>query len=103
MKGCKKFLENPKKYISCPPKVPVNYRVSIIGPSKSGKTLIANMLSEIYGWRIIDMEEIYEKVKNDLYSEFENIVSQYRNNKEIDINKEGKIDFQQFKNMMKYD
>ena len=59
----KKFLENPKKYISCPPKVPVNYRVSIIGPSKSGKTLIANMLSEIYGWRIIDMEEIYEKVK----------------------------------------
>ena len=31
-------------------------------------------------------EEIYEKVKNDLYSEFENMVSQYRNNKEIDIN-----------------
>ena len=31
-------------------------------------------------------EEIYEKVKDDLYSEFENIVSQYRNNKEIDIN-----------------
>ena len=59
----KKFLENPKKYISCPPQVPINYRVSIIGPSKSGKTLIANMLSEIYGWRIIDMEEIYEKVK----------------------------------------
>ena len=59
----KKFLENPKKYISCPPKVPVNYRVSIIGPSKSGKSLIAEMLSEIYGWRIIDMEEIYEKVK----------------------------------------
>ena len=59
----KKFLENPKKYISCPPQVPINYRVSIIGPSKSGKSLIANMLSEIYGWRIIDMEEIYEKVK----------------------------------------
>ena len=59
----KKFLENPKKYISTPPKVPVNYRISIIGPSKSGKSLIANMLSEIYGWRVIDMEEIYEKVK----------------------------------------
>ena len=59
----KKFLENPKKYISCPPKVPANYRISIIGPAKSGKTLIANMLSEIYGWRVIDMEEIYEKVK----------------------------------------
>ena len=59
----KKFLDNPKKYISTPPKVPVNYRISIIGPSKSGKSLIANMLSEIYGWRVIDMEEIYEKVK----------------------------------------
>ena len=59
----KKFIENPKKYISTPPKVPVNYRISIIGPGKSGKTLIANMLSEIYGWRVIDMEEIYEKVK----------------------------------------
>ena len=59
----KKFLENPKKYISCPPQVPINYRVSIIGPSKSGKSLIANMLSEIYGWRIIDMEEIYDKVR----------------------------------------
>ena len=31
-------------------------------------------------------EEIYAKVKNDLYSEFENIVSNYRNNKEININ-----------------
>ena len=60
----KKFLENPKKYISTPPRVPVNYRVSIIGPAKSGKSLIANMLSEIYGWKIIDMEEIYEKVKD---------------------------------------
>ena len=59
----KKFIENPKKYISTPPRVPVNYRISIIGPGKSGKSLIANMLSEIYGWRVIDMEEIYEKVK----------------------------------------
>ena len=30
-------------------------------------------------------EEIYEKVKNGLYSEFENIVNNYRNNKEINI------------------
>ena len=59
----KKFIENPKKYISTPPKVPVNYRISIIGPGKSGKSLIADMLSKIYGWRVIDMEEIYEKVK----------------------------------------
>ena len=59
----KKFLENPKKYISCPPQVPINYRVPIIGPIKSGKALITNMLSEIYGWKIIDMEDIFEKVK----------------------------------------
>ena len=31
-------------------------------------------------------EEIYEKAKNDLYSEFELIVGNYRDNKEIDIN-----------------
>lgn len=59
----KKFLENPKKYISAPPQVPVNYRISIIGPPKSGKSTIAQMLSELYGWKVIDMEEIYEKVK----------------------------------------
>ena len=60
----KKFIENPKKYISTPPTVPINYRISIIGPSKSGKSLIAEMLSKIYGWRVIDMEEIFEKVKD---------------------------------------
>ncbi|MCQ2816063.1 MAG: nucleoside monophosphate kinase [archaeon] len=59
----KKFLENPKKYINEPPKVPINYRISIIGPSKSGKSTIAQMLSELYGWKIMDMEDIYEKVK----------------------------------------
>ena len=31
-------------------------------------------------------EEIYEKLKNDLYSEFESIVNEYRANKQIDIN-----------------
>ena len=31
-------------------------------------------------------EEIYEKIKNDLYSEFESIVNEYRANKQIDIN-----------------
>ena len=59
----KKFLENPKKYICSPPQVPVNYRISIIGPPKSGKSTIAQMLSELYGWKVMDMEEIYEKVK----------------------------------------
>ena len=59
----KKFLENPKKYINAPPQVPINYRISIIGPPKSGKSTIAEMLKELYGWTIIDMEEIFEKIK----------------------------------------
>ena len=59
----KKFLENPKKYINAPPQVPINYRISIIGPPKSGKSTIAEMLRELYGWTIIDMEEIFEKIK----------------------------------------
>ena len=59
----KKFLENPKKYINEPPQVPQNYRISIIGPPQSGKKTIANMLSQIYHWKIINMEEIFDAVK----------------------------------------
>ncbi len=59
----KKFLENPKKYICEPPQVPQNYRISIIGPPQSGKTTISNMLSQIYNWKIINMEEIFDQVK----------------------------------------
>ena len=59
----KKFLENPKKYICEPPQVPQNYRISIIGPPQSGKKKIANMLSQIYHWKIINMEEIFDSVR----------------------------------------
>ncbi len=59
----KKFLNNPKKYLNVPPQVPNNYRISIVGPSKSGKKTIAKILNELYGWKIIDMEEIFENVK----------------------------------------
>ena len=59
----KKFLDNPKKYINEPPQVPQNYRISIIGPPQSGKKTIANMLSQIYHWKIINMEEIFDSVK----------------------------------------
>jgi adenylate/nucleoside-diphosphate kinase len=54
----KKFLENPKKYLRRPPEVPKNYRIAIFGPPKSGKKLIANMLSELYKFKITNMEEI---------------------------------------------
>ena len=58
-----KFIENPKYYLKQPPVVPKNYRVCVIGPTKSGKDTVAGMLSEIYGWRKINLEEIHENVK----------------------------------------
>jgi len=58
-----KFLENPKYYLKTPPEVPKKYRVCIIGPSKSGKNTVADILSKIYSWKKINLEDIYESVK----------------------------------------
>lgn len=58
-----KFIENPKKYLLKPPQVPYNYRVCIFGPSKSGKNTIAQILTDMFGWKKINLNEIYEAVK----------------------------------------
>ncbi len=59
----KKFLDNPKKYLTSPPDVPKNYRVAIFGPPKSGKNSIAKIINQLYGWKRISMEEIQDSVK----------------------------------------
>ena len=38
--------------------MPKQYRVAILGPSKSGKHTIANKLSAKYGWKLIDLEQL---------------------------------------------
>lgn len=58
-----KFIENCKKYLQAPPKVPKNYRVCILGPSRSGKNTLADFLSETFGWKKINLAEIFEAVK----------------------------------------
>lgn len=60
----KKFLENPKKYLSTPPEVPKNYRVAIFGPPKSGKNTVAKIISNLFGWKKLSLEEIHEQVKD---------------------------------------
>jgi adenylate/nucleoside-diphosphate kinase len=58
-----KFLQNPKKYLDTPPEMPKKYRVCILGPPKSGKNTVADLLSEIFGWKKINLQEIYDAVK----------------------------------------
>ena len=58
----KKFYENPKKYLKSSPEVPKNYRIAIFGPPKSGKKTVANLLSELYGFKITNMEDILTNI-----------------------------------------
>jgi adenylate kinase family enzyme/YHS domain-containing protein len=58
-----RFIENPKKYLLAPPKVPKNYRVCILGPSRSGKNTVADFLSETFGWKKVNITDIFEAVK----------------------------------------
>jgi adenylate kinase family enzyme/YHS domain-containing protein len=58
-----KFFDNPKKYLKKLPDVPQNYRIAIFGPPKSGKNTIADMLGSIYGWKKVNLLQIYESVR----------------------------------------
>ena len=42
--------------------MPENYRIGIIGPPCSGKKTLAQMLHERYGWKILNLEQIYSNV-----------------------------------------
>ena len=58
------FIENPRKFLTKRPEMPKDYAIAILGPRKSGKTTVAKMLEEKYGWKAIEMEQlICEKLK----------------------------------------
>jgi len=60
----KKFLENPKKYLALPPELPKGYRLAIFGPPKSGKNSVVKIINNLFGWKRISLEEIYDHVKD---------------------------------------
>jgi len=56
-----KFFNNPKKYLKTPPKMPKTFNLAIIGPPGTGTEAVAEMLSQRYGWPIIDVEKMVAK------------------------------------------
>jgi predicted AAA+ superfamily ATPase len=46
----------PRKYLQSLPELPKTTNLAIIGPRKSGKKTIANLLSSIYGFKIINIQ-----------------------------------------------
>jgi adenylate/nucleoside-diphosphate kinase len=52
------FMETPKKFINNVPKMPETYNIAIVGPRQSGKKTLANIINELYKWKIIDIEKI---------------------------------------------
>jgi cytidylate kinase len=41
--------------------MPNTFNMAILGPKKSGKRTLANMLSSIYGWKVLDVEKIVQE------------------------------------------
>lgn len=62
----KSFLSEPKKYIQEKPSMPDLFRILMIGPKGSGKHVQAKLLSEIYGWKIVDFKEIVKQKLDEL-------------------------------------
>ena len=52
------FLKDGKRFLEKKPKMPKGYNVGIVGMSCTGKKTYANMLSQIYGWKVVDVERI---------------------------------------------
>jgi adenylate/nucleoside-diphosphate kinase len=57
-----KFIDFPRKYLAAPPKMPAQFRLGLLGPQCSGKRTQAKLLSEKYGWPIVEVEKVMEKV-----------------------------------------
>lgn len=56
------FLRDGKRFLEKKPKMPKGYNVGIVGMSCTGKKTFANMLSGIYGWKVVDVERIVGEV-----------------------------------------
>ena len=56
------FLSNPKIYLKEKPKVPIEYKIAIIGPPKSGKKTIANIINELFDLTVVNIDQITNDV-----------------------------------------
>jgi len=54
----KAFILEPKKYINNPPAMPHVFRMLMLGPKGAGKHTQAKLLSDTYGWKIVDFKEL---------------------------------------------
>lgn len=57
----KAFLQEPKKYLQERPIMPDVFRVLLLGPRGSGKHAQAQLLSETYGWTVVDFKQIVKQ------------------------------------------
>lgn len=59
------FTQNARKYLKTKPKMPIGYNVSLVGPPCSGKKTYAELLNKLYGWKIIDIDQIVTESINE--------------------------------------
>jgi adenylate/nucleoside-diphosphate kinase len=52
------FCAQPKLYLQKAPEMPDRFRLLLSGPTGAGKSTVAHKLSEKYGWRIVDWNQI---------------------------------------------
>lgn len=57
------FIKDPKSYLINRPSMPAIFRTLMLGPKGVGKHTQAQLLSDIYGWAIVDYKDL---VKNKL-------------------------------------
>jgi YHS domain-containing protein/transcriptional regulator with XRE-family HTH domain len=57
----KAFLAEPKKYLQARPEMPAIFRVLMLGARGSGRHTQAKLLSQIYGWKIVDFKQLIKQ------------------------------------------
>lgn len=62
----KQFIIEPKKYLLVRPSMPKIFRTLLLGPKGSGKHEQAKLLSDTYGWKIVDFKKIVKSRIDDL-------------------------------------
>lgn len=56
----KAFLSEPKRFLQSRPSMPSVFRVLMLGPKGVGRHTQARMLSDTYGWRIVDFKQLVQ-------------------------------------------
>lgn len=56
----------PKKYLLEKPKMPEIFRVLMLGPRGAGRHTQAKLLSETYGWKVVDFKELVRNTLEEL-------------------------------------